>query len=106
MAQATPGAIPMAAAAEGGRPIQALGMIAPPAGVQRILDPMVSPVAGAIAAPQVDAAVATAGAGVSGDGAGSAPTPPEQDIDKLADKVWQVVRRKLALERERRHGLS
>ena len=37
---------------------------------------------------------------------GVAATAPaaEQDIERLAEKVWQVVRRKLALERERRRG--
>ena len=33
------------------------------------------------------------------------PAAAEPDIEKLADRVWQVVRRKLALEKERRRGL-
>ena len=34
-----------------------------------------------------------------------APKPPEQDIDKLTEKVWQRIRRTLQLERERHRGL-
>jgi hypothetical protein len=28
------------------------------------------------------------------------------DIEKLTDRVWQQIRRRLQIERERRHGLS
>jgi hypothetical protein len=31
--------------------------------------------------------------------------PPEQDLDKLTEKVWQRIRRTLQLERERHKGL-
>lgn len=33
------------------------------------------------------------------------PAAAEGDVDKLADRVWQVIRRRLEVERERQRGL-
>ena len=88
---------------------------APDGGTESL--PMRNPTVGpapATATATADAAQAPGGAEATGTvtaattagaaGAG-APGAAGQDIEKLADKVWQVVRRKLALEKERRRGV-
>jgi hypothetical protein len=56
-------------------------------------------------APATGADGAAGGGAAPGDAGGHGPSGAEPDMEKLAEKVWQVVRRKLALERERRSGL-
>ena len=56
-------------------------------------------------AQEPGAATATVSIAEGAPAAGASPTAAGQDVEKLAEKVWQVVRRKLALERERRRGV-
>jgi hypothetical protein len=54
-----------------------------------------------VQAASPSATMAPASAGTPG---GSTASGEEQDVDKLADKVWAIIRHKLHIERERQRG--
>ena len=87
-----------------GPSVEALGLVTIGPMVQRAPPDGYSPEVQSADTPAAGEAPPAAGAPPAA-AAGAAAAAGEPDIERLADRVWQVVRRKLALERERRHGL-
>jgi hypothetical protein len=90
---------------DAGRPIEALGTVQ-----EQPATPRPALALGAMPAIQrtvtVEELSTSSAPAARSDADGAAPAGgAEPDIDRLADRVWQVVRRKIAIERERRHGL-
>jgi hypothetical protein len=79
--------------------------------VSRLADLPLAPVSAVLRegeAARPETAAAESGAGAVGAAVPASPpaaAAAEGEIDKLADRVWQVIRRRLQIERERQRGL-